>query len=356
MQASGWRKYLSWLLIYTTACLPVLTAPQAVRAMPYDSATGTYYVHVRNYDPKLGRWMQRDPNGTGLIISYPSTYQGQSPAIGPDINPSGQHIDGLHMYQYVQGNPVNRTDPSGLFTLAQQMAVGGGLAFLAGSLVGGTRTAIDLIGNRDENGLSATEIAALISRNAGLTGLTGAAAVLIGAPIVASGPLGAGIFASLGLGASGAGIAIGKAEIADAQNYSDLALGIFDTATAGLGVFGSAFALRAAMFTYPKAFVSRSQYPASAAHIEQAQRAGQPRVLTIDRTGAEMRRRAALQGHASSSQGDRDEYPPAMFKEGGAGASVRIIPQGDNRGAGSIIGQQLRALPDGTKVTIEVVP
>ncbi|WP_309505956.1 hypothetical protein [Streptomyces pyxinicus] len=43
-----------------------------------------------------------------------------------------------------------------------------------------------------------------------------------------------------------------------------------------------------------------------------------------------------------------------MFQEGGNGASVRPITPGDNRGAGSAIGNQCSGLPDGTKVRIVV--
>lgn len=50
-----------------------------------------------------------------------------------------------------------------------------------------------------------------------------------------------------------------------------------------------------------------------------------------------------------------DEYPPAMFGEGGKGASVRPINPSDNRGAGSTIGHQLREYPDGTKIKIELI-
>ncbi|WP_318836570.1 NucA/NucB deoxyribonuclease domain-containing protein [Pseudomonas khavaziana] len=50
-----------------------------------------------------------------------------------------------------------------------------------------------------------------------------------------------------------------------------------------------------------------------------------------------------------------DEYPPAMFKEGGTGASVRPISPKDNMGAGACIGNACRGLPDGEKVRIKVV-
>ncbi|NRY60176.1 NucA/NucB deoxyribonuclease domain-containing protein [Clostridium beijerinckii] len=51
---------------------------------------------------------------------------------------------------------------------------------------------------------------------------------------------------------------------------------------------------------------------------------------------------------------DIDEYPPAMFREGGAGTSVRPIAPSDNMGAGSWLGHGLRAYPNGTRVRIKV--
>jgi RHS repeat-associated protein len=49
---------------------------------------GMYYYKARIYSPTLGRFLQTDPIGYG---------------------------DGLNMYAYVGNNPVNRTDPSGLY-------------------------------------------------------------------------------------------------------------------------------------------------------------------------------------------------------------------------------------------------
>ncbi|MDV6333224.1 RHS repeat-associated core domain-containing protein, partial [Asticcacaulis sp. 201] len=100
--------------------------------------------------------------------------------------------------------------------------------------------------------------------------------------------------------------------------------------------------------------VSAAKYPQSAQHISDAVAAGKPSVLTIDRAGAAANRTAALKRVAPVAGKDRDEYPPAMFEEGGQGASVRHIDPSDNRGAGSCIGQQCRSLPDGTKVKITV--
>lgn len=100
--------------------------------------------------------------------------------------------------------------------------------------------------------------------------------------------------------------------------------------------------------------ISRSKYPESAKHIEDAITNGQPEVLTIDRAGSKANRKASLKGIDKVPGKDLDEYPPAMFKEGGNGASVRPINPSDNRGAGSTLGHKLRQYPDGTKVKFKI--
>ncbi|SET16810.1 NucA/NucB deoxyribonuclease domain-containing protein [[Clostridium] polysaccharolyticum] len=101
--------------------------------------------------------------------------------------------------------------------------------------------------------------------------------------------------------------------------------------------------------------LSKKKYPESAQHIEEAIKEGQPDTLTIDRSGASARRRASLQGVDTVPEFDRDEYPPAMSKEGGAGASVKLINPSDNRGSGSSISGQLRKYPNGTKYRIIII-
>lgn len=104
--------------------------------------------------------------------------------------------------------------------------------------------------------------------------------------------------------------------------------------------------------------IQRSKAPHSAAHIEHAQKQGQPSVLHIDRANAHQRRTEAIGPiNASRRPGpryDRDEYPPAFTREGGANANVRYIPSSDNRSAGASMGAQIRHLPDGSKIQIVV--
>ncbi|MFJ1702154.1 hypothetical protein [Kitasatospora sp. NPDC088346] len=112
--------------------------------------------------------------------------------------------------------------------------------------------------------------------------------------------------------------------------------------------------------------VDHVKYPESADHIREAQRGqvwtgstwvqgpAKPSVLTIDRPNAKKNRRASLRGIATRPPEERDEYPPAMFAEGGAGASVKYIDGPDNGGSGSVMGSALSGLPDGVRVRIRV--
>lgn len=108
----------------------------------------------------------------------------------------------------------------------------------------------------------------------------------------------------------------------------------------------------------PRDVVINSKHPEAKAHIEHAQKNGQPTVLHIDRAGA-AKRRAEATGTVNPKRKpapgyERDEYPPAFTREGGANANVRFISPHDNRGAGAVMQAQTRDLPDGSKIRIIV--
>jgi hypothetical protein len=105
----------------------------------------------------------------------------------------------------------------------------------------------------------------------------------------------------------------------------------------------------------PVIVVDGSKHPEAAKHIDDAQAAGKPCEVTIDRAGAKGRRAEALKGQPVVPGQHRNEYPPAVTKEGGAGASVRPISPSDNTGAGADMGNQMRPHPDGTTVTIKPI-
>jgi len=105
--------------------------------------------------------------------------------------------------------------------------------------------------------------------------------------------------------------------------------------------------------------ISRSRHPAAAEHVLHAQRTGQPSILTLDLGNAAQRRAESLRyinnrDRRPAGQFDRDEYPPAMFREGGNPSSVRYINRHDNRGAGRSMRWQLEGQPDGTRVRMVV--
>jgi hypothetical protein len=59
-----------------------------------------------------------------------------------------------------------------------------------------------------------------------------------------------------------------------------------------------------------------------------------------------------LKGVETKKGMDRDESPPAVFKES-ANASVKHIPSGDNRSAGAKLGHDLRDVADGEQVILK---
>jgi hypothetical protein len=96
--------------------------------------------------------------------------------------------------------------------------------------------------------------------------------------------------------------------------------------------------------------LSRSQSPEAVKHLKDTGQLNRP--LTVDRPGAAARRKGNMQGVETKPGKDRDESPPAVFKES-EGASVRHIPSGDNRSAGAQLGNALKGVPDNAKVIIK---
>ncbi|MBD3860029.1 sporulation protein [Bacillus sp. 28A-2] len=92
------------------------------------------------------------------------------------------------------------------------------------------------------------------------------------------------------------------------------------------------------------------RYPETAKHIEEAIDEGQSSICTIDRKNSDEQRERSLRGVPTKRGYDRDEWPMAMCKEGGTGASVKYVRPSDNRGAGSWVSHQLSDNPDGTRI------
>ncbi|WDU48619.1 NucA/NucB deoxyribonuclease domain-containing protein [Taylorella equigenitalis] len=103
--------------------------------------------------------------------------------------------------------------------------------------------------------------------------------------------------------------------------------------------------------------LSKSAYSETFGHIEEAIKAGHANIVTLG-GNSKANRRASLRGIDRIKGLDRDEWPMAMFKEGGEGASVKHIDPSDNRGAGSSISCAIRSnnLPADTKILVKIVP
>jgi hypothetical protein len=106
--------------------------------------------------------------------------------------------------------------------------------------------------------------------------------------------------------------------------------------------------------------LSKSKYPNILADARRAIAKGWPRVLVINRKGADARRERLLRDIPTKQGFDRDEYPPAEGRGRGKGlqrgthptgwkADVEYVPSGENRGAGSVMGIKLRRYCNGTK-------
>lgn len=96
-----------------------------------------------------------------------------------------------------------------------------------------------------------------------------------------------------------------------------------------------------------------TKHAGTISHVRRALDSGQPRYLHIDRPGRELRRRASLRGTPTREGFDRDEYPPALAAEGGAGADIAYVTPSDNRSAGSKLGNSLSSYCDGQAFIVE---
>lgn len=105
---------------------------------------------------------------------------------------------------------------------------------------------------------------------------------------------------------------------------------------------------------------SKTKYRNIRKHYLTAVRRGWPRVLVLNRPGADARRDRLLEDHMSREGYDRDEYPPALGRGKGKGltrgrnprgwrANVEFVRSSENRSHGSRLGIKLRRFCNGTK-------
>jgi hypothetical protein len=86
---------------------------------------GDHLILARNraYQPRWGRFLQPDPNGTGVAVQPGLGWGGDHANGALDVpppfasldGPGGWTRDGVNVHAYCAGDPVNRSDPTGLF-------------------------------------------------------------------------------------------------------------------------------------------------------------------------------------------------------------------------------------------------
>jgi hypothetical protein len=116
--------------------------------------------------------------------------------------------------------------------------------------------------------------------------------------------------------------------------------------------------------TVQRLVFSRSRYPNIRAHYLRAIAKGWPKVMVLNRRGADARRDRLLQGIPTKPGFDRDEYPAAVGRGKANGlsdaltrgiapigwmADVEYVPSSENRSHGSSLGAKLRRLCNGTR-------
>lgn len=101
----------------------------------YDEETGLHYNRHRYYDPGIGRYVSADPIGQfGSKLVSGVDGLAASPSAG-FLVAGPFKSDGALLYHYAGSNPVNATDPMGLWTLSVGVNAAVGLGFGGG---GGT--------------------------------------------------------------------------------------------------------------------------------------------------------------------------------------------------------------------------
>jgi len=116
--------------------------------------------------------------------------------------------------------------------------------------------------------------------------------------------------------------------------------------------------------TVQRLVFSRTSYPNIRRHYLGALRRGWPRVMVLNRPGADSRRDRLLEGFPTRDGFDRDEYPAAVGRGRANGksrglvrgrnprgwkADVAYVPSAENRSHGSSLGNKLRPYCDGTR-------
>ena len=98
------------------AVLAELLMPFGRNGLWFDRETGLYYNRARYYGPKFGRFWQRDPNETGLVLMSTLAMNAKPQSVLAGLTAEAQYTDGTNLYEVIQSRPTWSSDPGGLAT------------------------------------------------------------------------------------------------------------------------------------------------------------------------------------------------------------------------------------------------
>ncbi|MBX3379986.1 MAG: hypothetical protein KF805_07810 [Phycisphaeraceae bacterium] len=86
------------------------------------------YARNRTLDIQRGRWLQTDPNASGLSLLGDPAMHGRCIARDMTLALETRLTDGIHLANALRGNPITHRDNFGLFGLIDSLITGGGMA------------------------------------------------------------------------------------------------------------------------------------------------------------------------------------------------------------------------------------
>ena len=161
-----------------------IALPLGFKGLWYDTETASWHNRARDYVPSLGRFRQRDPYRTALLINTAMLRNAQTAMVAARLSAGAQYHDGLHSYEYLRGNPLSRRDASGTRSLAELLTVGGATsalyASLGGAVVGSVGNAVGAWATGGDIGKAAIS-GAMSGFAGGLAFASGAGILVMGA-------------------------------------------------------------------------------------------------------------------------------------------------------------------------------
>jgi RHS repeat-associated protein len=283
-----------------------------------DDGTGLYQLRARSYDPGSGRFLSRDTAAVGL--SDPAQ---------------------LDRYVYVRDDPVDAFDPSGHDALQEYGDIlEGDQPFVYGgnALEVGKSLALTYIRAVLYEGLDAEDAAVVFDW------VVNALDILQFEADIAPGIR---ILIELVHAAHGAG---GSGGSGTAPGAGGTLPGGGTGSSGGSGGGASGSGVSGGTRFVAIVILHRTAHPQSTQHIDDARTLlHKPSILTKASAGRTQRRQQCLASANLPPRApvyQRDEYPPAISLEGGAGCDVRYVLAPDNEGAGTSMGNQLRPYPE----------